>query len=287
MNIRQISSRAIRNEKKRGASFKDLCEKYQCTEEALEDVIRRFFYGGASEMIAELREVDKKRERRENHRSANSHPKDSVIPPPVGHFQASVPLALASSTSHPNQSLLTELNSREEELSNSVIKLESQHKALASQHRDCLKDLRQIYTEISTLKQQLEAQAEAYEKLALRNNEIVQSMNQISSQRRDQLALLESVRAEIKANQVIGICAYANGVIEPLEKTVAITLNETGSEELYSQLILRDDFQDLRLRDIRIIARLASIFRNSSDLKLEPCFENETLEPFFRSLLTA
>lgn len=112
-------------------------------------------------------------------------------------------------------------------------------------------------------------------------------MNQISSQRRDQLALLESVRAEIKANQVIGICAYANGVIEPLEKTVAITLNETGSEELYSQLILRDDFQDLRLRDIRIIARLASIFRNSSDLKLEPCFENETLEPFFRSLLTA
>lgn len=86
MNIRQISSRAIRNEKKRGASFKDLCEKYQCTEEALEDVIRRFFYGGASEMIAELREVDKKRERRENHRSANSHPKDSVIPPPRGPF---------------------------------------------------------------------------------------------------------------------------------------------------------------------------------------------------------
>lgn len=184
---------------------------------------------------------------------------------------------------------LAQLRATELVQSDAVMQLESQHKSIARKHRACIADLRQLKTDMESLRDQFNAKAAEYESIVSQNNGFVTQMNQISSERAEKVTLLAATRREIESLSVITLCAYENGTIEPLDQpstSPSTSLDESGSDQLFTEFRDRADLEELRIKDIRILARMVSIVRNSTH-RIEPVFENETLEPYFQALCTA
>ncbi len=92
---------------------------------------------------------------------------------------------------------------------------------------------------------------------------------------------LVDIRKQIADLEVVKVFAYKDGTLEPLDSD--FVLDDTGYEELSRKLISQDDYQDLRGRDINMLARLYCAI-NNSNRQIEATFENEDLEQVFTKL---
>ncbi len=109
-------------------------------------------------------------------------------------------------------------------------------------------------------------------------------MNQISAQRAEKVAVLAQTREAIASLTAVAVCAYENGEITFLNESDSThTLDETGSDELFHQMRTQERYDDLRGKDVRILARMLSIIKNSQ-IRIEPVFENEELDVFFHAM---
>ncbi len=184
-----------------------------------------------------------------------------------------------------SETSLNELRDQARVQSDSIIALEIQYKELFSQHRECIKQLRAIESGLKDLERQLQENITNYQQIIDNDNQLIAQMNAISQNRRIKVAALEDLRQEIQRLEIVAVCAYANGAIEPLE-AVKIALDDTGSEQLYDLLISDEAYQDLRVRDIRLLARMVCIVKNSP-FQISPIFENEYLDEYYQRLRTA
>ena len=292
-NLNALDAFAVRRDMKKRIGFDEYCQIYSCSDDDLVYHIRRLFISDGDKIIKQMRKISaenkedmlrrakksQKQSRKLLEKSSadgkatdtSEEGEDTSNPPPM---------EISASSSDP----LAELREQEHSLSDQVIQLESEHKRLNGLHCGCLDQLRGIQKEIEAIREELQQKGAAYEQIVERNNQIVQNMNAISQQRSDLLSELCDVRQEIKAKTVIEVFVYTNGDIELVDATASVPLDDSGSEEIYSDLIGRDALQDLRIRDIRTLSRIVRIVSNSG-LRIRPTFEDDSLEPFFQSLV--
>lgn len=284
MNLNALDARDIRQGMKRGIGFEECLLKYGCTDNDLVYHIRRLFVTDGDDIIRQMRKIsDKNQAKSLRHskklqrqslklatRAASESDENTSNPPPM---------EISASPSDP----LTELHVQERSLSKVVINLESEHKRLNGLHRECLDQMRDIQSEIEAIREALKEKGAAYEQIVQRNNRLIQDMNDISRRRSEQIIELRDIRQKIDALTVIEVFVYANGNIETVDNQIKLVMDDTGNDELYAELIQRSDFQDLRMRDIRTLARITQIVHNSK-VQIQPVFEDECLEPFFQSL---
>ncbi len=290
MNLNALDARDIRQGMKRGIGFKECLLKYGCTDSDLVYHIRRLFVTDGDDIIRQMRKIsDKnqaeslrrgKRLQKQSRKLAERAAENAqVATEGVENTSNPPPMEISASPSDP----LAELHAQEQSLSNTVIKLESEHKRLNGLHYECLDQMRGIQSEIEAIREALKEKGAAYEQIVQRNNRLIQDMNDISRRRSEQIIELRDIRQKIDALTVIEVFVYTNGNIETVDNRIKIVMDDTGNDELYAELIQRSDFQDLRMRDIRTLARITQIVHNSK-VQIQPVFEDECLEPFFQSL---
>lgn len=179
---------------------------------------------------------------------------------------------------------MDQLKATEAELSSAVIDLESLHKQLIQEHHENLTQLYQIQNQLETIKQNFQEVSQQYEDLVVRNNELIRQIDSVNSRHADKHSELQDVRQKIKDLEVITLCIYSNGKIEPMDAE-DVSLDESGNEAIYQNLINQQTAicQDLRLRDISILARLSAIIINSTR-HFNLLFEDTDLEQQYYQL---
>lgn len=290
MNLNALDARDIRQGMKHGVGFKECLLKYGCTDNDLVYHIRRLFVTDGDDIIRQMRKISDKNQAESSRRGKRLQKQSrklaeraaenaQVATEGVENTSNPPPMEISASPSDP----LAELHAQEQSLSNTVIKLESEHKRLNGLHCECLDQMRGIQSEIEAIREALKEKGAAYEQIVQRNNRLIQDMNDISRRRSEQIIELRDIRQKIDALTVIEVFVYANGNIETVDNQIKLAMDDTGNDELYAELIQRSDFQDLRMRDIRTLARITQIVHNSK-VQIQPVFEDECLEPFFQSL---
>lgn len=175
------------------------------------------------------------------------------------------------------------LKQLESEQSTKLIQLESQHKAIARKHRECIRELRRIDEEIQQIEASFRTKVSEYEAIVTQNDQYVKEMNTLSEQRTTQLDELTTTRQRIAELSKISVGVYTDGKIEVFGEA-NVPLEDTGHEAIFSDLCSRDECEVLRIKDLKSLARIIAIAQNSK-IRVEPIFENEALEPFFQQFL--
>lgn len=283
MVINAMTQKDVQCGLKRGLGIDEFCSKYECTERTLRSQIHRIYKHDADKIIKRLSTNTDNNRRRAQAGSTAKH-SDDTNPTQTSSQTDNCKETVSETLTAADQ--LTTLKQRERQLSDTVISIESQHKDLARQHRERLKTLRDLNAELEQLKQAFEDKFTEFGATVYANNLLVAQMNNLSQQRTKKITELTQVRDNIKRLTEVFICAYDNGNIEPMDSNSACLINEAGSDSLFASLRDREDLEDLRIKDIRILSRVLAITRNA-EMRIVPIFDNVELDHYYQLLRNA
>ncbi len=293
-NIQALTRKKVRIGIKNGWSIETFCQEYGCDEETLEKrIVGLYKYNkSVDEVFSKLNDNGKKLERHKRQLKSRKG-----VPGPCAsglvlvsdeENQEASPEAIDSlpfeedATANCATTDLDRLRSEERKLSEEIIALELQHKAEAKKRRECLNQLRAAKAEIEKMEAELKAKCAEYDGIIVEANALAESMNTISAQRRPQVEQLLEVRKEIVRMESVTIAVYDSGEITLLEG-IDFSLDDSGHEELYAQLLEREECSELRLKDIRVLARLLSVVEHS-DRRITPICDRPEVEEVFLKL---
>lgn len=279
--INALGAREIKDGVKKGLGIEFFCAKYNCTKEQLERQISILFSRNqriTQKVMSDLKTNDKKKSSKKRTRQPSENMEDAK------EQETTEEIEEIDQDRDLDVMANEELYSLERILSDEIIGLESDHKALFQKHMEGLKKLRQLRKDLEEIRRKLNKFHQDYEDLASECNNLAAQMNQISAHRRVKVSEIEEVRAKIAEREKIVICVYLDGSIKLFDDDTMDGLDESGNEELCNSLIEKEACQDLRLKDIKILARVISIVKNSSR-KIEMLFENDEIERCFQAII--
>ena len=285
MEIKMLDHKGVKNGIKKGMTLEDFCEKYECTPEVLSEQIERLYSHNprdGKDCLAQMA-LNAKKARKVDVEDVDVVDQDDV--------NATITVdrldepAMVSNPEDSKVSELSELKSKEIIWSRKVMDLETKHKAFASQHRDCLTQLRGIKDDIDQIKNAFLEKCDEYEKVVEENNVIVEQMNEISQQLSIERSVLDETRQKIEDLEKITIFVYSDGTIKSSNGEV-IVLDETETRDLFEELLGKPECEDLRLKDIRTLAKMLVIVERSS-MKVEMICDNDNLEKTYLALRRA
>lgn len=260
---------------KHNLGFDQICEKHQCNKDELIRAINNVYESSnAAKVIKDIQRNTKQIEKnlRRTHKTTSE-----MRALEESHL---TPLEECTQTID-TERLLHNLKAQESSLSATVIKLESEHKALMIQHRSNLKQLLNIRQRMDNIRKEFQSVANECEALTTSNNNLVDRINVVAEQQARQSETLQNLRQQIQSLETITICIYTDGRIELLDDDKT-QLDDSGNEKFYHELISEESnqCQDLRLRDIKTIARLKAIIANSAR-QVEVLFDDNALESYY------
>ena len=202
----------------------------------------------------------------------------------LGHFQS---LGLTGYTQEASaaelrMTELMDLTSLETRQSKQVMALESEHKDLAAEHRALRSRLRELSGSIDQLMAEFQRYHQEFESILSRNAVVEARMNEISAEWSVEREALRATRERIEELSTLTLCVYASGEIAPMDGC-EFTLNDSDWESTREVLLLRDECQELRVKDVGVLARLLMIVKHA-DCKVEVVCDDDKLEKAFRLL---
>ena len=176
---------------------------------------------------------------------------------------------------------LEQLKEMEAMLSNVLMSLESTHKKLAEKHRNCTAKTREQKKKVEEIEVMLQSLKKDYLETTAQDNALIEEMNGISASHYDKTTKIQRVRDRIKELSRILLFVYADGTIA-IENSDMV-LDESGSDELYRKLTEKDECEKLRMKEIRVLAR---VLKGCSHLPedTEIVFDNAEIEKAFKIL---
>lgn len=187
-----------------------------------------------------------------------------------------------------NSSYLENLEKTEHELSDILISLESEHKALFQKRKCLAKDLMQEKQVLLDFVNELSKHRETIFKIIADCQDLTSQMHEkmlnISTKRQK----LESIRSEIKELKKIPIFFYENGEIEFLNGESIKIPDEAiqASANLFNQLISNPLLENATVKIIKQLSYLIAITRYLSQQQFEfdITFEDSEMEKIFEDI---
>jgi hypothetical protein len=262
---------------KNGMTIEDFCGKYQCSPEEFEERMRHLYGHNKKQLKNCLVQIaaNEKKARKEVEPESTE-----VVTETTEADEAATEEHIPNGMSRRVE--LTYLAELEEQQSQRVMILESEHKGLATEHRSIKTSLRELSDNINRLMLELQAYHQQFEEILLRNADVEARMNQITAEWNTERAALADTRARIDELSVVTLSVYASGEIAPMDG-FEIELDDSGWESTREVLLMEDDCQELRLKDIATLARLLMIAEHA-EYKIEAMCDNAELEMAFRKM---
>lgn len=276
-NVYSLDAKAIREGIRNGFTKKDFCTKHGCDEDAFDCQLAQIYSRNDRELKKIKKQIaanEKKPHKAPSKNGKKADASEEIIIAEVS-TEATEPIIEAEENEEPT---LEKLQAAEKELSDIVITLETEHKNLCSQHRDCTEKLKNIDTEIDQIRSQLDRCVADYTKIIAEAREVEDEMELITAERRKKNAELKEVRDKIVELTKVVVFVSLDGSVEDAQGK--LTLDDAGADELY--LEMRDDakYENFRIVEIKSLAKAVCIKRNST-VKTEFMFDNPELEQAF------
>ena len=272
--VSTMSARQLQDGIKRGMTRDDFCIKFNCT--ALQFDERAFkLYGHSEKDAKEIFSALKANEKRVKHRK-NAGKKAEAFK--SNEDARELAQALSDKFS------LEELRRQETRLSDEIVAHETEYQGAMKEHRAYLENLRAIEDEANELWKKILDARERHRQVVVIDDECVKRMNEISAERKPKVEKLAEIRAQIEELQTLTLEVYDSGEISVLDHA-GFALDDTGYEELYAKF--RDDpgYEELRVKDIKVLARLVCIAEHTDRNVVLVCDRPE-VEAMFQQLVT-
>jgi predicted RNase H-like nuclease (RuvC/YqgF family) len=269
MEITMLKAKGVMVGIKNGMTLDDFCTKYQCSSDEFGERLRQI-YGHNKRQIKNCFsqiEANQKKPRKE------TEPRDATD---VVQTVDDAPVALPRSVE------LEELTRLEEEQSQRVMTLESEHKELAARHRELKNSLRGLSESIDKLMAEFQRHHQEFEKILSQNTTVEARMNEITAEWSIEKATLSDTRSRIEELSVVTLCVYDSGEISLMDNSV-VELDDSGWKTRRDALLTMEECQELRLRDIDTLAKLLKIAEHL-DYKVEVACDRSELENAFHKL---
>lgn len=237
---------------KNGMTLEDFCEKYQCDSEQFRERMGQIYGHNKKHLKKCLDQIaaNEKKARKEAEVATNDVAECTEV--------------VEASAADLRMTELMDLTSLEVRQSQNVMMLESEHKALATEHRALRSRLRELSGSIDQLMAEFQRYHQEFEGILSRNAEVETRMNEISAEWNVEREALCATRERIEELSTLTLCVYASGEIAPMEGCEReCVLNDSDWEMTRDVLLLRDECQELRLKDISVLARLLMIVEHA------------------------
>lgn len=280
MKLSQLKAREIRVKRKAGYGVLYFCEKYDCTEQEFEAKIKQFYSKAevdGRKILASLRENDANNAKKSTKEAAvapKTSAKDASEDSPANDESPEETVTVETAT-------LEQLKEMEAMLSNVLMSLESTHKKLAEKHRNCTAKTREQKKKVEEIEVMLQSLKKDYLETTAQDNALIEEMNGISASHYDKTTKIQRVRDRIKELSRILLFVYADGTIA-IENSDMV-LDESGSDELYRELTEKDECEKLRMKEIRVLARVLKVCSHLPE-DTEIVFDNAEIEKAFKIL---
>ena len=249
---------------KNGMTIEDFCGKYQCSSDEFEDRLRQLYGHNKKQLkncLVQI-EANEKKARKEVEPESTE-----VVTETAEAGEAATEEHIPNGMSRRVE--LAYLAELEEQQSQRVMALESEHKELATKHRSLKLSLQKLSESIDKLMSELQNCHQEFETILAKNSEVETRMNEITEEWNTELS-------------VVTLSVYASGEITPMDG-FEIDLDDSDWQSTREVLLLEDECQELRLKDIATLAKLLMIVAHS-DCKIEVICDNTELEMAFRKM---
>ena len=289
--MKQLTGKIMEEKLKIGWTTTDFAQFFDVTEEEFLNRLNKAFTEKAcADMLRRLKKNDKFHKKacmavlnRKKIKSVNSQ---------LLNFQNDVKSLDSLSGEEDEQpetsNYLENLEKTEHELSDVLIGLESEHKALCQKRKCLAKDLKQEKQVLLDFVNKLSKHKETIFKIIEDCQDLTRQMHEmmlnISTKRQE----LESIRSEIKELKKIQIFFYENGEIEFLNGK-SIKIPDEGvqaSDNLFNQLVSNPLLENATVKIIKQLSVLISIKRYLSEQQFEfdITFEDSEIEKIFENI---
>lgn len=286
--IGTMTAKQLRVFLKGGMTTDDVCSKYGCTTMDLHERIFQL-YGkdekGRDDIFKSLKANEKKSKpksaKQETDGAVEQTTPEQTRPETVEPEQSAPEQTQPEQDSKSESSELETLTELEKTLSHEVMMLEGKHKEEVELRRQSVNKLRdyqrqilELQDKIWTLAQNFDSEAELGDAHAKRMKELSEGMH-VKSER------LEEVRKRLEELTTVTIAVYDSGEIVVIDQDYA--LDDTGYEEVYAGLLDDARCEELRMKDIRVLARAMQI-TSHMDKKFILLFDRGEVEEAYKLL---
>ena len=254
MELKQLTAKKIRVGAKNGMTMEDFCAKYNCSVEQFSAQVLNLYRGDmkATSQIINHIEANAKR----------AKPKSVISRVDESEMLELYEVSRLGIADAPNE--LERLRGREDALTQEIANLETLYGSLRKRHDDYLGQLAELETAYNKLREELITKGNKFDKLAGLINESKESIDDLIASWNQKSLALDEVREKIASLTVVRLEVTEDGKISA-PGNAEFSFNEIGSDEWYRELIQDEDtIGNLRLRDVRVLARVLAIVENAS-----------------------
>lgn len=291
MDIHKLTAKKFHLLVKRGYTLVDFCAEYQCDEHDLKDRMYRIFQNNEHRVNEAYGNILANAKKRNGtpcgvRREFQSAPESALLAANqslgITAFEAHDP----SVTQIPTQSHREQLEAKLRDLRDERDRLKSEYSKHDRGYSEVCSSIAALNAEIEELRDRL---AEKEGRLAqfegIRDQHFQERASLRSARDANEQAITE-ITDEIRRLDTVHLIACDDGTIEAIDNP-AFAIDDTGHEETYLALVNDTKYEDLRAKDIRLLARILAIIKNSQECPIEVTFDSEMLQQIYDSRLLA
>ena len=177
-------------------------------------------------------------------------------------------------------STLEELNRTLENMLLEKRGLDEKYNEVDVQFKKCCKEHAEIWNEIERLSAELAQKRKMFEDKDKECAFEWFKCGELDRKRAICAEQIHAIRERINELTVVRLMIRADGTVEALNDP-DLTLDDNGQEEVYAALMHDAAYEDLRVREIRLLARVVCIARNA-ERQVEAEFEAEELDAAYK-----
>ncbi len=172
------------------------------------------------------------------------------------------------------------LKCRESELSSNIMELETGWYEDKRNRAECLRLLRGLEKELESIRESIAAQIDHFKRIVADSDQYTDCMNDKAAKLRGLREELNAVREDISrlSMMTIGLTLSGELLFLSFEDDEIWPVDESGSDEIFDVALKNELCGELKLNEIRGLARLLAIVRNAPMVKTELIFDNSQAE---------
>ena len=282
VELRSMKAKTLQERIHEGWTVEDFTEYYHCSEEELKRHIHQIYSKSgkkADDTWKEIESNEKIRRKSSKPVSATGSQGGKQTTPQA---PEETPMEAENDASVAFQNQNDTLRAREKELSEQVVALEIQWQDEKRARKECLRQLRELQKELEEMRRAINSQYEECKTIIENSNQCAERMNANLETRNKLREQLDDIRAELKRRSKLLLGLTIEGEVLTLEE-FGWELDDSGFEEIFHEIVESDACAELKLKEIRALARLIAIARNEP-VPIEVIFDNSDAELAYQAI---
>ena len=277
--IYSLTAKTMRILTKRGLTVTDFCDKYNCDEDALRDQLHRILHNNNS-AISEAWSSIQANAKKQN---GTQYGVKKVLDEADDSVKAQVSRAVESTTS--NELRLKTLHRHLTKLTTAKGNLNVEYAERDREFSNCCNKLMSQANKIKEMEKQLGLAKERFGRLDTECKDAMRARDEVGAKRIKVAEQIAKTEAEIEELSTVQLYVCRDGKVAALDSP-NFTMDDRGASDIFTSLIALDAYDNMRIGDLRLLAKVIAIKTNFAH-KMVVTFESDELASRFTAYVAA